>query len=136
MAKMPQEVQELFNSSEKTVLATSTPEGQPNVAPIGMKKVIDDETVYVSDQFFKKTLANLKANDRVAIAFWGDAGAYQIHGTATYLDEGEQFGELKSWADGAFAAKGQPITAKGGCLVHVDALYTSDPGPSAGDQIA
>lgn len=136
MAVMPKEVQDLFNNAKNMVLATSTADGVPNAAPIGMKKVIDAETVYVSDQFFKKTLANIKANDKVSIAFWGDEGAYQIHGTARYINEGEQFDELKKWADGCFAAMGAPITAKGGCLVHVDELYTSAPGPTAGDKIA
>ena len=47
------------------------------------------------------------------------------HGTARYVDEGDEFAEQKKWADGAFAAMGVPIQAKGGCFVHVDAVYTS-----------
>ena len=93
-------------------------------------------TVYISDQFFNKTLANLKENQKVAITFWGDEGAYQIHGTATYINEGEQFEELKAWVDGCFAAMGAPITAKGGVLVHVDELFTCSPGPNAGAKLA
>ena len=136
MAVMPKEVQDLFNNAKCMVLATSTADGVPNAAPIGMKKVVDDETVYVSDQFFKKTLANIKANDKVSIAFWGDEGAYQIHGTARYVDHGDEFAEMKKWADGCFAAMGAPIVAKGGCFVHVDELYISAPGSTAGDRIA
>lgn len=136
MAKMPKEVQDLFEAGPAAVLATATPEGQPNAAPVGMMKVIDDETVYVSDQFFKKTLANLKANAKVSLAFWNNDAAYQLHGTARYIDEGDEFSELKEWADAKFAAKGMPITAKGGCFVTVDAVYTSKPGPTAGDRIA
>lgn len=52
------------------VLCTADASGQPNGAAIGMKTVIDEETVYISDQFFKKTLANLKENQKVAVAFW------------------------------------------------------------------
>ena len=136
MAKMSQEVQDAFNGKCSLVLATSTPDGQPNAAPIGMKKVIDDETVYISDQFFNKTLANLKVNDKVSVAFWGDDGAYQIHGTAKYVTDGEEFAELKKWADAGFAAMGSPFVAKGGCFIHVDAVYTSQPGPDAGKQLA
>ena len=130
MAVMPKEVQDAFNQMKNIVLATATPDGVPNADPMGMKKVIDAETVYISDQFFNKTLANLKENQKVAITFWGDEGAYQIHGTATYINEGEQFEELKAWADGCFAAMGAPITAKGGVLVHVDELFTCSPAPT------
>ena len=106
MAVMPKEVQDAFNQMKNIVLATATPDGVPNADPMGMKKVIDAETVYISDQFFNKTLANLKENQKVAITFWGDEGAYQIHGTATYINEGEQFEELKAWVDSCFAAMG------------------------------
>lgn len=136
MAVMPKEVQDAFNQMKNIVLATATPDGVPNADPMGMKKVIDAETVYISDQFFNKTLANLRENQKVAITFWGDEGAYQIHGTATYINEGERFEELKAWADGCFAAMGAPITAKGGVLVHVDELFTCSPGPNAGAKLA
>ena len=136
MAIMPKEAQDAFNSAKNMVLATSTSDGAPNADPMGMKKVLDDETVYISDQFFNKTLANLKVNDKVAITFWDDEGAYQIHGTAQYINEGVQFDELKAWADGCFAAMGAPITAKGGIVVRVDALFTCKPGPDAGAKIA
>ena len=136
MAVMPKEAQDLFNNAKNMVLATSTPDGAPNADPMGMKKVLDDETVYISDQFFNKTLTNLKANSKVAITFWGDEGAYQIHGTANYINECEQFDELKKWADDNFAAMGAPITAKGGIIVHVDELFTCKPGPDAGAKIA
>ena len=79
------------------VLATATPDGVPNADPMGMKKVIDAETVYISDQFFNKTLANLKENQKVAITFWGDEGAYQIHGTATYINEGGWTAVSRRW---------------------------------------
>ena len=72
MAVMPKEVQDAFNQMKNIVLATATPDGVPNADPMGMKKVIDAETVYISDQFFNKTLANLKENQKVAITFWGD----------------------------------------------------------------
>ena len=136
MAQLPDDVQAFFDQAPMVALATVSAEGQPNVAPIGMKKVIDAETVYISDQFFNKTLSNLRGSDRVAVAFWGEGGAYQIHGTARYVDAGEEFAALKAWADGVFAAGGKSITAKGGCFIHVDALYTSTPGPAAGAQLA
>ena len=124
MAVMPKEVQDAFNQMKNIVLATATPDGVPNADPMGMKKVIDAETVYISDQFFNKTLANLKENQKVAITFWGDEGAYQIHGTATYINEGEQFEELKAWVDGCFAAQMREVESYGR-TVEIEGCYSN-----------
>ena len=101
-----------------------------------MKAVIDDETVYLSDQFFKKTLANVQANPKVAVLFWKGLEAYELHGTARYVNEGAEFEEQKAWVDAAFEQMGKPIKAKGGCFVHVEAVFSSSPGPTAGAQLA
>lgn len=136
MAKIPQEAQELFAKVDAVVLATAREDGQPNVCMVGMKKILDDETIYLSDQFFTKTLANVQANDKIAVGFWGEDGAYNIYGTAEYINEGAQYEELAAWANGLFEKIGMPIVAKGGIIMHVDAVYNSMPGPAAGAQIA
>ena len=136
MAVMPAEVQDLFKKVSDVVFTTASADGQPNSCIVGMKAVIDDETVYLSDQFFKKTLANVQANPKVAIVFWQGSEAYEIHGTARYVNEGPEFEAQKAWVDAAFEQMGKPIKAKGGCFVHVDAVFTSAPGPMAGDKIA
>lgn len=136
MAVMSAEVKALFDKVPSLVFTTASVEGQPNSCIVGMKKVIDDETVYVSDQFFNKTLAYGKANAKVALVFWEGHEAYQIHGTASYVNEGVEFEAQKAWVDAAFAAMGAPMRAKGGFFVHVDAVYTSAPGPEAGSRIA
>lgn len=136
MAVMSKEVKDLFASVKTVVFATARPDAQPNACIVGMKRVIDDETIYLSDQFFKKTLANVCENPKVAVVFWGEEGAYQIHGTARYVDKGPEFEEQKAYADELFAKMGMPIQAKGGCFVHVDAVYSSKAGPTAGEQLA
>lgn len=136
MAKIPAEVQEAFTRVRGVVLGTADKLGQPNGCVVAMKKVIDDETVYLSDQFFKKTLANLEVNPKVSIAFWDDESAYQIHGTAQYVNEGADFEEQKAWVDALFVQMGAHIVAKGGIFVKVDAVYEMKGGPTAGDQIA
>lgn len=73
MTAMPAEVKDLFEKVPAVVLSTATKEGQPNSCVVGMKSVIDEETIYLSDQFFKKTLTNMQANDKVAVLFWGGA---------------------------------------------------------------
>lgn len=136
MAVMPAEVQELFKKVGDVVFSTASADGQPNSCVVGMKAVIDDETVYLSDQFFKKTLANVQANPKVAIVFWEGINAYELHGTARYVNEGAEFEAQKAWVDAAFEQMGKPIKAKGGCFVHVDEVFITAPGPTAGDKIA
>lgn len=135
MACMPKEVQDVFNAVGTVTFATATPEGQPNTCIVGMKKILDDETIYLSDQFFKKTLANVLENAKVSVLFFNDDGAFQVHGTARYVNEGPEFEENAAWVNAAFAGMGLPITAKGGVFVHVDEVYTSKSGPGAGDKI-
>ena len=136
MAVMSAEVQELFKKVKDVAFSTASPDGQPNTCIVGMKAVIDDETVYLSDQFYKKTFANLQVNPKVSIAFWEGTDAYQLHGTARYVNEGPEFEAQKAWVDAAFEQMGLPIKSKGGVFVAVDAVYVSAPGPTAGDQIA
>ena len=132
MAAMPQAVQEAINKSKAVVFTTVNAEGQPNSCVVGIKKVIDDNTVYLSDQFFNKTYANLQESQKVAIAFWGEGYAYQLHGAARYVNEGAEFTELQAWATGLFEAMGLPFKPKGGAFVDVSAVYQMSAGPEAG----
>ncbi|MBE6473387.1 MAG: pyridoxamine 5'-phosphate oxidase family protein [Coriobacteriaceae bacterium] len=136
MATMPAEVQELFKEVDNVVFSTASTDGQPNSCIVGMKAIIDDETVYLSDQFFKKTLANVQANPKVAVVFWQGAKAFELRGTARYVNEGAEFEAQKAWVDAAFEQMGMPIKAKGGCFVSVEEVFISSPGPTAGDKIA
>lgn len=135
MTVMPSEVQELFKEVKDVVFSTASTDAQPNSCIVAMKAVIDDETVYLSDQFFKKTLANVQANDKVAVIFWKGNQAYELYGTARYINKGPEFEAQKAWVDEAFEKMGLPIQAKGGCFVHVDEVFSSAPGPNAGDRI-
>ena len=136
MTVMPAEVKELFAEVDDVVFSTANEDGQPNSCIVGMKAVIDDETVYLSDQFFKKTLANVQANPKVAIVFWKGRDAYELYGTARYVTEGAEFEEQKAWVDAAFEKMGMPIKAKGGCFVKIESVFSSSPGPTAGDKLA
>lgn len=136
MAIIPQEAQELFKAVSDVVFTTANAEGQPNGSIVGMKAILDDETIYLSDQFFNKTKANFLANPKCSIVYWGEGGAYQIYGTVEYVTDGDVFAAQSAWVNAAFEKMGMPITAKGGCIVKVDAVYTSAPGPQAGSQIA
>jgi len=78
MAQMTERMKELFEKVSTVVLATSTSDGTPNVVPVGAKKILNDETVLISDQFFNKTLANMKSNPRVSVTYWEGYEGYQL----------------------------------------------------------
>lgn len=136
MTALPVSAKELFEKVGTVVFSTAGADGQPNACIVGMKAVIDDETLYLSDQFFNKTLVNVKANAKVSVVFWEGHDAYQVHGTARYVNEGAEFEEQKAKVDAQFAQMGMPIKAKGGVFVAVDAVYDSAAGPHAGERIA
>ena len=91
MAKMPQACQDLINNAYAAAFSTCSPDGVPNVVPVSMKQAVDDETVMVSDQYLRKTLANLQANPRAALSAWDDEGGFQVKGTVTYENEGPRY---------------------------------------------
>jgi len=135
MAQMTKRMRELFEKVPTAILATATQDGVPNAVPVGAKKVLDDETILISDQFFNKTLENLIANPRVAITFWEGHEGYQIKGTVAVETTGQRFEETARWIDEKSARAGFPLKCKGAVIVHIDAIYGVSPGPGAGKKL-
>lgn len=77
---------------ENNILAFGTANkiGKPNVIAIGFCKVIDNDKILITDNFFNKTKTNLLENPQVSIAVWSGDGeeGFQFIGTARYLTEG------------------------------------------------
>ena len=91
------EIEELFDQIPIMALATVDEDSVPNVAAIGSKKIINENTIWTIDTFHNKTLENIKHNGQVSIAMWKDLVGYQIKGTAKYYNEGEIFEAGKKW---------------------------------------
>ena len=136
MVQLTDEIRMSLDGTRLAFLATASKDGRPNVVPIGAFKLLDDETLLISDQFFNKTLANLKVNQKVSVLFWDKGTAYQIYGTARYVNEGAEFTDQAAWVNAAFEQMGMPIKAKGGVYLTVTAVYSSCAGPDAGKQLA
>jgi len=142
MAQMNQRMKEIFEKQEAIVLATATKDGVPNVVPVSVKKVIDDETVLISDQFLNKTLKNLKANPQVAITIWGKRKdgkgyeGYQIKGTVAIETSGQRFEETAKWVEQMSKALKLPFKSKGAVIVKIAEIYSVSPGPDAGKKVA
>jgi hypothetical protein len=136
MAQMSQRMQELFNKVSTVVLTTATPDGNPNAVPVGAKKILDPETILISDQFFNKTLANMKANPKVAVTYWEGYEGYQLKGTVTIETSGKRFEETAKWIEDISARAGFPLKSKGAVILKIDEIFGVAPGPGAGKKLA
>jgi uncharacterized protein len=136
MAQMTPRMQDLFNTVRTVILSTATADGAPNAVPVGAKKIIDSETILISDQFFKKTLANLQANPQAAITFWEGHEGYQLKGSVTIETSGQRYEETAQWIRELSGKAGFPLESKGAVIVHIQAIYGVSPGPGAGRQLA
>ncbi len=95
--KIPDEIKRVFESVPYMAFSTTNNNGIPNVIAIGAKKIVNDDTIWIIDTFFKKTRENLLQNNQVAIAMWKKGKGYQIKGTSIYHSEGIIFEEAKKW---------------------------------------
>lgn len=93
---MTDEIKELLRSNI-SYLATATPDGKPNVVPVGLVEPISDDEVLLVDVRFDKTRTNLENNQEVSIAVddLSKLQAYQLKGKAEIFPEGELFEQVK-----------------------------------------
>lgn len=136
MPQMTERMQELFNKVHTVVLSTATGEGIPNAVPIGAKKIIDAETILISDQYFNKTLSNMKKNPRVSVMYWKGNEGYQLKGTVTIETSGRRYEDTARWIDELSARYGVPLKSKGAIIFKIEEIYDIAPGPDAGKRLA
>ena len=136
MAKMTERMQRLFNMVEIVVLGTSTVDGTPNAVPVGAKKIIDPETILISDQYFNKTLVNMKSNPKVTLLFWKGVEGYQLKGHVTIETSGRRFEETAKWIAVRSQKMGRKRKSKGAVFLKIEEIYGISSGPKAGRRLA
>ena len=136
MAQMTDRMKELFTNVPAVVLATSTGDGTPNAVPVGTKQILDDETILLSDQFFNKTLANMKANPKVSVTFWEGQEGYQLKGSVVIETSGPRYEEIAKYVEDLGNKIGFPLKSKGAVILKIDQIFGVSPGPGAGAQLA
>ena len=55
-----------FEGVIPSIIATASQDGIPNISYLSHVALVDDEHVALSDQFFSKTAANIRANNNAA----------------------------------------------------------------------
>jgi len=131
MVMLTDEIRESLTGTKTLFLATASKDRIPNVVPIGAFMLLDDETLLISDQFFLKTLRNIRENPVIALSWWGDKGGYQIKGPVTLHTDDEIFRKDVAWMKEI-----RPhLTPKSAVMLKIAEVYQVRPGPEAGKKI-
>jgi len=131
MVKLTDEIKVSLAAMKTVFLATSSKDSTPNVVPIGAFKLLDDETLLISDQFFHKTLQNLKENPKAALSYWGEKGGFQIKGTVTIHTNDKVFSDDVAWMK-EFQPK---LSPKSAVVMKISDVYHVKFGADAGKKI-
>jgi predicted pyridoxine 5'-phosphate oxidase superfamily flavin-nucleotide-binding protein len=131
MVKLTDDVKESLTGAKLVYLATSSKDRVPNVVPIAAFKIQGDGTMLISDQFFNKTLQNMKENPKIALSWWGDKGGFQIKGTVTIHTNDETFRQDVAWMKDSWPK----FVPKSAVIVKITDVYIVKPGPEPGKKI-
>ena len=98
---IPDNVKKLFNEN---LWYIATCGDEPNVVPVGFKRVCEDGRLAIGAVLLETTLENIKANGRVAVGCANPVTgeAYQIKGTAELVYEGEAYEHYRKLTQDTF----------------------------------
>ncbi len=133
MVKFNDDMKSEFLKLKTIYLATASAKGVPNVVPIGAMFLIDDETLWVIDNFMKKTMNNVKENPVATFDIWNPDGtmSYQVKCDVKYENSGADYEKAKDMMH----QKRADLPAKGLLKLKFKEIYQVKPGPGAGDLI-
>jgi hypothetical protein len=133
MALLTEELKEQIAKVGVCHLVTASKFGVPNAAPMGAYWVMDNDTIWIANNFMNKTAANLKENPQVSILIWSrDIGnCFQLKGTAKVEAGTPDHKKMKELLD----AKKPGLPGKELVKITVKEIFTCMPGPNAGNKI-
>jgi uncharacterized protein len=133
MVKLTEDMKTAFSKVKIFPVATASKDGVPNVVPMGFCQLIDDETIWIADNFMLKSLANLNENPNLAIYVWGPdtGGCFQVKGKADLVNSGEKFEKMRSIVHAAKPG----LPAKTLIEVKITEVFQCSPGPGAGKKL-
>lgn len=133
MVKLTPEMKETFSRNKLFPVATASKKGIPNVAPIGFVELIDEETLWLADNFMHKTLANVKENPHVAIYIYDSdvKKCFQIKGSVEIKTAGPDYEKMKEMVH----KKKPGLPAKSLLVMKITEVFECNPGPHAGKKL-
>jgi uncharacterized protein len=133
MVRLTADMKEAFSKMKIFPVATASKDGTPNVIPLGIVRLVDDETIWITDNFMNKSMSNLRINPKIAIYLWGPEikGCFQIKGTAAIRNSGVEYEEMKARMN-----KERPeLPARSLVIVKITEVFECKPGPTAGAKL-
>ena len=119
-------------------LATASKNGTPNVIPIGIAEIDDsdanDDYIHVMNNFFLKTIVNLKENPKAALYIWSPdtTGCIQIKGEVVDIaGKGSIYDDMTS----RVAAMKPGLPMKEIIRIRVTEVFNCKSGKEAGQKI-
>jgi predicted pyridoxine 5'-phosphate oxidase superfamily flavin-nucleotide-binding protein len=134
MTKIPSDVRELLTHSHTVWVATTGPDGMPNVSIKASGTLLDEEHLYFADMYSRKTRANLEHDPRVAVGVYDEQRdiAVQLKGTAELIVDGALFsGVTARLADLKETLPPLKYVVK----ITVESVWDMAAGPHAGEAI-
>lgn len=133
MVKLNADMKEAFSKMKVFPVATAAKDGTPNVVPLAMVTLHNDETIWITDNFMNKSMTNLRTNPKVAIYIWGPEikGCFQIKGVASIKNSGAEYEEMKADIN----RKRPELPARSLIIVKITEIFECKPGPTAGSKL-
>ena len=133
MVKLNADMKEAFSKMKVFPVATASKDGTPNVAPLAMVRLYDDETIWITDNFMNKSMTNLRTNPKCAIYIWGPEikGCFQIKGVTSIKNSGAEYEEMKADIN----KKRPELPARSLIIMKITEVFECKPGPTAGSKL-
>ncbi|WNY26710.1 pyridoxamine 5'-phosphate oxidase family protein [Methanolapillus ohkumae] len=138
MVKLTNEMKENIKKVRVLPLATASKNGIPNVIPIGIAEINDkdekDDYIHVMNNFFLKTISNMKENPHVAIYVWSPetTGCFQMKGEVVEITDK---GEVYSGMTGRVSAMKPGLPMKQIVRIKITEVFNCTSGKEAGQKI-
>jgi|TARA_B110000483_G_scaffold237560_1_gene312530 hypothetical protein len=133
MGKLSITLKEAIVKAELYPLATASSSGLPNVIPIKLVFIENDNELWLVDNFMTKTLKNLQQNPAAALNILvpDEKISYQIKGHTRIETEGKNYNRMKKKV-----LKANPNhPAKSLVIMHITEIFDCWPGSTIGNRL-
>ena len=133
MGKLSIALKEAIVKAELYPLATASSSGLPNVIPIKLVFIENDNELWLVDNFMTKTLKNLQQNPAAALNILvpDEKISYQIKGHTRIETEGKNYNRMKKKV-----LKANPEhPAKSLVIMHITEIFDCWPGSTIGNRL-
>ena len=133
MTTLNPEIKETFSKIKVFPVATASRSGIPNVSLIAFVLLVSDDTIWLADNFMKKTIENLRENPRAAISVYDPETkkCFQIKGNVEIKTSGSDYEKMKKMVHD----KKPDLPAKSLVILKITEVFSCVPGPDAGKKL-